>query len=111
MLAGKRKFTYEGRSNKLDKINYEITDLKYEPPGANAGAGLPFKIKKVEVKSSSAKGTILFNSDLGRMESSTGESKIAGKMLFDFIGQQVDVDLTQTQTSTIRTSDSNPLGK
>jgi len=99
-------YTYEGKDGKNDKIKVE-TNLKYVAPGevAGAGTGLPFKIKSAELKSSNANGTIVFNPEAGRIESSNMTVTLEGKLSIDIGGQVTDVNLSQTQTSKVETSD------
>ncbi len=65
-------YTYEGKDKEkkdFDKIKVE-TALKYTPPTDAAGggtAGLPFKIKSADLKSTKAEGTILFSEKEGRI--------------------------------------------
>jgi hypothetical protein len=110
-LSVKRKYTYEGRDGKLDKIKVATTSIQYEGAGANPPGGLPFKIKKGDLKGSTYTGTILFNSEQGRLESSQEDGKITGKLTFEIAGNEVDVDLTQNQKVTIKTSEKDPLKK
>jgi hypothetical protein len=102
------KYTYEGKDGKLDKIKVETT-LKYKEPAEAAGgtSGLPFKIKSAELKSSNASGTILFDPEKGRIESSDMRVTLDGKLSIDIGGQVTDVTLNQTQTSKVETSDKN----
>lgn len=104
------KFTYEGPEGKLYKIKVETT-LNYTPPGANAAATLPFKIKAEGTKltSKDSNGTILFDNDKHRLESSTVKMKLEGTLKIDIGGQTSDVELQQDQTTTVKTTDTNPI--
>jgi Family of unknown function (DUF6263) len=112
------KYTYVGKNTegtseqdkKLDKIKVEST-LKYSPPDAAANSPLPFKIKGAELTSKDAGGTILFNEEKGRIESSKMQLTLTGKLKIEIGGQTTDVDLTQTQTTEVKTSDKNPVEK
>jgi len=100
-------YTYEGKDNKLDKIKVETT-LKYKEPAEVAGGGtqgLPFKIKNADLKSSSASGVILFNPEKGWIEKSDMTLELSGKLGIEIGGQTTEVTLTQTQKSTVETSD------
>ena len=107
------KYTDEGQDDKdknLAKIKVDTT-LKYLPPDANAAnnAGLGFTIKNADLKSSDSNGTILFDTKKGQMVSSNMHLKLSGKLTIDVNGQASDVDLQQTQDTTVKQSDDNPL--
>jgi hypothetical protein len=105
------EYTYEGKDEKnkdLDKISVKTT-LKYVPPGEGAGAGLPFRIKSADLKSKDATGTILFNSKLGRVESSEMSLTLEGKLSIEIGGQTTEVELNQKQKTTVKTSAENPI--
>ena len=104
-------YTYEGKDKKLDKIKVE-TALKYAPPNDAAGGGtggLPFKIKSADLKSTKADGTILFNPETGRIETSTMNLKLSGKLSIEIGGQTTDVDLDQVQDSSVTNTDKSEL--
>jgi hypothetical protein len=107
------KYTYEGKNTdakdekekKLDKIKVETT-LKYIAPGDQAaGGGLPFRIKGADLKSKEGTGTILFDAEKGRIEKSNMSLKLEGKLTIEIGGQTTEVDLSQTQTTNVETSD------
>lgn len=107
------EYTYDGKDTKdpkLDKISV-VSTLKYKEPGeiAGQGQGLPFKIKKADLKSTSAKGTILFNPELGMIVKSDMELDLAGSLTIEIGGQSTEVTLSQKQTSTVTTSQDNPI--
>lgn len=106
----KYNYTYEGKDGKLDKIKV-TTDLKYVPPTAATAGVLPFQIVSADLKSKDASGTILFNSELGRLESTDMTLKLEGKLSIAIGGMNTDVDLSQTQKTTVKTTSENPIGK
>ena len=103
------KYTYEGKEGKLDKIKVDTT-LKYSPPGAGAAGALPFTIVSADLKSSDAKGTVLFDSAAGRLDSSEMGLKLAGKLTVSIGGMNTDVELTQEQKTTVRTTTDESAG-
>jgi hypothetical protein len=105
-------YTYDGKNDKgLATIKVETT-LKYKPPKESTGAGgLPFKIKSADLKSTSASGTVTFNQEKGRVEKSTMKLNLSGKLSIEIGGQQTTVELSQTQESTVETTDTNPVKK
>jgi hypothetical protein len=104
------KYTYEGKDGKLDKIKQDTT-LTYTAPGADAGAVLPFKIKSADLKSKDATGTILFDSEKGRVDSTELKMKLDGKLTIDIGGTSTEVELSQEQTTKVKTHEKDPLGK
>src|SRR5260370_10398889 len=105
------KYTFDGPDEKkLQKIKVDQT-LKYVPPGPNAGGALPFKILKADLNSKESKSDILFDSEKGRVGGSNMTMKLAGTLTIDIGGMSSDVTLDQTQTTTVKTSDENPIPK
>jgi hypothetical protein len=108
------KYTFDGpddKEKKLLKIKVDTT-LKYKEPGDAAGAAaLPFRIKSADLKSTSATGTVLYDPEQKRIEKTTMDLKLKGELVIDIGGQPTKVELEQTQTSTVETSDKNPLKK
>jgi hypothetical protein len=105
-------YTYDGKDDKekkLDKISVK-TDLKYTPPDEKtAAAGLPFRIKSADLKSKDASGTILVDADKGRIEKTTMQLTLTGQLSIEIGGQPTQVDLSQTQNTTVETSDKSQL--
>jgi hypothetical protein len=109
------KYTYEGTGqDKLDTIKIDVT-TKYVPPpdtAMNVGEGtLPFKIKKGDLKSSSSSGTVKFDNAKGRVESTDTTLEIKGDLDIEISGQVTKVELTQKQTTSVKTLDKNPVEK
>lgn len=104
------KYTYDGKDGKLDKIKM-TTNLVYQTPGPNASGNLPFKIKEANLKSKSAEGTVWFDSDKHRLDHSELKLVLEGKLSIEIGGQTTEVDLTQNQTTEVKTSDTNPAVK
>jgi hypothetical protein len=105
------KYTYKGPKDKQQQIDVDTT-LKYTPPGESTSAGgLPFKIKSADLKSTKASGTILFNTEAGRIDNTTMEITLGGTLKIEIGGQETNVDLTQEQKTTVTTSDKDPLSK
>ncbi|MCI0457295.1 MAG: hypothetical protein L0Z62_09985, partial [Gemmataceae bacterium] len=70
-----------------------------------------FSIKEAELKSKDATGTILFDMAKGRLDSSEMNLKLEGKLKIDIGGMATDVELSQTQKTTVKTSDTDPATK
>lgn len=100
-------YTYEGAEGSLERISVK-TEMDYTAPAGDGGGGLPFKIKKADLKSSDAGGTLLFDPVRGRVERSEFRLKLAGKLTIDIGGMATEVELDQTQVTTVRTSDRLP---
>ncbi len=108
----KYTYTYEGKDEKdkkLDKIKVD-TQLTYKEPGDVAGVGgLPFKIKSADLKSTNAIGSVLFDEAKGRVDKSNSKMELSGKLSIEIGGQTTTVDLSQTQTTDVESSDTNPI--
>lgn len=107
------RYTFEGMDDKdkdLAKIKSETT-LKYVPPPQNAAAGLPFQIVSGNLDSKDATGSVLFDVAKGRVSSSSSSLKLEGTLKIQIGGMTNDVKLAQTQTTSLRTSDENPVKK
>jgi len=110
----KGDYTYkdEGQDEKnkdLVKIGVE-TKLTYQPP-VEGTAQLPFKIKEAKLNSKTGKGTIFFDTKKGRLDHSDQTIELDGTLKIEIAGMTTDVTLTQTQTTTITTSDQPQIKK
>jgi hypothetical protein len=92
----------------LATISVETT-LKYTAPQGKQGGALPFTITKGKLEGKSEKGTIVFDIKAGRIKSSAMELKLNGSLTIEIAGQPTDVTLDQTQKSTLKTLEKNPL--
>jgi hypothetical protein len=108
-------YSYDGKNTegsgdekKWDRIK-ETISLTYKPPEANAGGNLPFKIKSADLKSTSGTGTILFDTDKGRVEKASRKIDLKGELTIEIGGTSTKVELTQNQETTVTTSDKDPV--
>ena len=86
--------------------------MKYEKPDETAfGGGLPFKIKTAELTPKNATGFVLFDNEKGRVEGSEANLELSGKLGIEIGGQTTNVELSQTQKTMIKTTDTNPVAK
>jgi hypothetical protein len=106
-------YTDEGKDEK-DKKSEKIkvtTVVKYTPPGAGSPQGFPFRIVSGDLKSKDSTGTILFNTEKGRVESSELTNKLEGKLSIEISGMTSEVELNQSQKTSVKTFDENPVKK
>jgi hypothetical protein len=111
--TGTYKYKYEGQDEKnkdLAKISVETT-LKYEQPTADAATQLPFKIKEAKLNSKNGKGSLTFDIKKGRLDKSEQKIDLDGKLTIEIAGMTTDVTLTQSQETTINTSDTPQVKK
>jgi len=109
---GTYKYTYEGPDDKnkdLARIKIETT-LAYEKPTGDA-EGLPFRIKEANLTSKNAKGSALFDTKKGRLEKSEHSLDLEGNLDIEIGGMATKVDLKQTQSTTVNTSDTPQIKK
>jgi hypothetical protein len=102
------QYTYQGPARGLDQIRVKTT-LKYSVPRDAATAGLPYTILKADLKSRDGSGVVLFDRVRGRIAQATLEMTIRGTLLINIGGMNTAVELSQTQSTTMKTSDINPL--
>jgi hypothetical protein len=105
-------YTYLGRDRKdkkLDRIKVDMR-LTYKGPGDATGVGgLPFTIKSADLKTTAATGTLLFDRNKGRVVCLELNVKLQGKLIISIGGQETEVELSQTQKTTVKTTDANPV--
>jgi hypothetical protein len=94
------KYTYEGKEGKLEKIKVD-TILNYKPPEASAAGQLPFKIKAAKLESKNATGTILFDNEKHRLDSSDMMLMVVGLLTFEIGGLSRVVVLSQDQLTIV----------
>lgn len=107
-------FTYVGqeKDKDLDKIEVDTTLVYTAPKGDNAPSGLLFKIKEGKLESQPGKkGVILYNTKLQRIESADIEIKLKGELVVTIGNTDTKVELLQTQTTKLQTSDASLLPK
>ena len=102
-------FTYTPEAAKKDGddvIGVKST-LTYKAP--TDPKGLPFVIKKGELSSTDGKGTVVFNRKNGRIEKSDMTMNLSGKLTIEVGGMETTVEITQVQTASLVSSNTNPV--
>jgi hypothetical protein len=103
-------YTYDGPDkDKNEKIGVKMK-LEYKAPDEKVGGGLPFKIKEAKLDGKDGTGEIIYDPKTGSLKSSTLTQKLDGKLTIEIGQQSTTVELSQTQTTKITTTDKNPLG-
>jgi hypothetical protein len=106
-------FKYAKQTGDTAEIDVTVA-LKYSPPAADQGGEtLPFKIKGGTINQvqddKTNKGKVLFNTKTGRVESSNVSVKMTGTLTLDIGGTTTEVNLTQDQTTEVKTYDKSPV--
>jgi RNA polymerase sigma factor (sigma-70 family) len=101
------QYTYLGREGKVDRIQVAYTLAEQRPVGGDAG--LPFPIKKGKVTHTRGTGTILFDRVRGRIASLELDLRLEGELTIGNAREEAQVQLVQTQTTTVKTTDTSPL--
>jgi len=109
------KFTYKGKDpmrKDLDRVEVEPT-LTYKPP-AESTEGLLFRIKSGTITSQKPDqgqppSVVLYNPTTGRIEKATISLKLRGELTVTIGGTDTKVELDQTQTTTIESSNESYL--
>jgi hypothetical protein len=103
---GSYETTYTYTPEGGDKINVKAT-MTYSPP--KDSGGLPFVIRGGNLTAEKAEGTITVDKTAGRIKSSEMKMVLKGELKIDIGGMETTVNLTQDQTSTLKTQDDNPI--
>jgi len=105
-------YTYDGQDkDKNEKITVK-TKLEYKAPDEKAaGGGLPFRIKSADLKGQDGTGEIIYDPKAGTLKSSTLSQSLKGSLTIEIGQQSTTVELTQTQKTTIATTDKDPTKK
>ncbi len=106
-------YTYTDEGFKKDsKILREIgvsTSLEYAAPAAKTSTeGLPFRIASGKLKSDKSSGSILFDIENGRIQESNLTLELSGDLVIEIAGMTTDVNLRQTQKSSLKTDNKKP---
>jgi hypothetical protein len=104
------RYRYEGGANGLDRIS-ATSFVRYFPPKPDRRDGLPFVIKKGDLKTIKSGGDIWFDRALGRIVESNLETTSEGSLEIDIGGMTTNVGLRQVQRTTVKTTERNPLEK
>jgi uncharacterized protein DUF6263 len=102
----KYTYTLDSEDAKEAKIGIKA-DLTYTAPTDKKS--LPFKINSADLKSTEATGSAVFSKEKGRIESCNMNMKLHGTLNIEISGMTADVTLDQTQVSTVKTTDTDPL--
>jgi hypothetical protein len=102
-------FTYADQKGDIADIDVAVA-IAYTAPSADQSDALPFKIKEGKLTQDTdpkAKngGKVQFNTKTGRVEASEISVKLSGQLKLDIGGTVTDVNLTQEQTTTLKSQD------
>jgi hypothetical protein len=103
--------TYDGpdKDANLEKVTVKA-DMTYRTPTSQP-LGFPFKINTADLKTTEGSGSFEFRKDKGRADKSTQKLTLKGKLNVDVGGTGADVEVEQTTTTTVITSDESPVKK
>jgi hypothetical protein len=104
----KTTYSYLGKTSEGEEIGVEAS-LTYTPPKGEAGADLPFKILKGDLRAESAKGTIIFNASAGRLVRYNLNLLLKGSLTLEVTGNPVPLEVTQEQQHFITVSEKKPV--
>jgi hypothetical protein len=103
-------YTHVGQEGKYQKIKVSSA-LEYQPPKQRAEGNEPFRLTKVDLKDHAATGTLLFDERTGRVARSEFNLNLQAKLTIEMGGFSSEVDLRQTQKTTVKITDQSPLKK
>jgi len=101
-------YIYTPESDSKIKVN---AVMKWIPPDGSAPGGLPFIIKGGNLKTDKAEGTVYYDKAAGLIKKSDMKLDLSGKLQIDIGGMTTEVDLVQSQTSTLETFADDPTKK
>lgn len=106
-------FEYAGKDDKkkeLDKITVKAS-MKYAPP-TDKGGKLPFIIlPESKLSGDNGTGTVLYNPAKGRFDDYSLTMSLKGDLDIDIGGMKTKVNLEQSQSSKVTTSDTDPVAE
>lgn len=102
-LKAATTYKYEGNN----KVAY-VSKLTFEPAKGDAGAAMPFKVTKADIKSDKAQGTITFDPAKNRLAENKAEMNLTMKMSAEAGGQEIEMDMQMEIKTTFKISDSKP---
>jgi hypothetical protein len=105
------EYTCAGTEGKFVKFKVDNGGFKYEAASGDAGNVLPFKVRQANLKTRKSGGSILFDTAKGRVDSSEMVLELEGKLSIEVGGQVTEIELSQAQKTTVRTTDTNPVKK
>jgi hypothetical protein len=107
-------YTYTDLGSEKDGNVEQIAvkaELSYKKP-SETRTGFPFRITAADLKTAEGTGTIDFRKDRGRVEKSELKLTLKGKVTVDMVvGKETDVEVNQTETTTLTASEDNPVKK
>jgi hypothetical protein len=110
-LATVNTFTFEGPDKKDPKLARAAvaTAVTYTLPEGESG--LAFQIKAGSLKATKASGSLVFNTTAGRLVSYESTRVLKGSLTVASMGRTQEMGIEQTQNSTWRVLEKNPLAK
>jgi hypothetical protein len=99
-------YSYSGVADGGDQISTKAT-LSFSPGTADSGE-LGFKILKLDLTKKEATGKLVFDNVKGRLVVQEMTLPLAGSMVIDLMGMQVEVGFEGTETRTIRMLNKRP---
>jgi len=107
---GTYKTTYNYTQEGDDKVKIDAKLVYSAPSGENRGT-LPFTIKDgSSLTTKNATGTATIDKAKGRIAKSDMTLELEGTLKIDVAGMDTDVALTQSQTTSVESSDTAPAG-
>jgi hypothetical protein len=103
-------YVRNGHDGGKPRYDYAL-DLAYRPPGARAGAGLPFEVGKADFRIQTARGAIAFDPDRGRVSHAEERFHVRGAVAVSALGVDALVEMDEMQIFQLRHHDRNPLEK
>ncbi len=107
--AGQVVYLDAGPQGPVERYDYAL-DLGYRPP-AGGGGGLPFQIGRADFRLQTARGSIGFDPERGRVTLAEERFHVRGVLAVSALGVETAVEMDEAQLFQLRLHDRNPLDK
>lgn len=94
--AGRTTYRRNGKQLGQDRVDFVHT-LRHSPPAAGGNADLPLRINRVEFRTPTATGSVLFDAATDRVTRAEETFQVKGRVVVSALGTEVSVDLDERQ--------------
>jgi len=106
-LTSKTKFTLDSATGGVAKIK-TTGELTFVPGKGEPKGALPIKITKADLKTDKFVGTLLFDTNAGRLKESKQEMTLSGTFTISAGGQDIEAGIKQKSVTTLTITDKSP---
>lgn len=100
-------YTYEGQAKGGASISMK-GEFRFLPAKDDGGGVLPFRVTKANIATKRAKGSVLFDTDAGRMVSQDFDVHLTGPMTISVMGQEAELNMDMEMNVKLAWTDKKP---